>query len=200
MTTPTLTPRQQTALLDVAADAIRQTLEHGGAPAPDPASFDQALRERVATFVTLERGTDLLGCIGSLEPTRPLVAEVARNALAAAFRDPRLPAVTANDYPVMSIEVSVLSDLEPMIVGSYEELTAAVLPGTDGLVVASGRHRATFLPAVWRHFGEDVPAFLDALWRKAGLEPGAWRRGTTCSRYTAEKLVDPGPRSPLGRG
>lgn len=198
MTTLTLTHVQRTALLDVAADAIRQTLEHGADTPPDPASYDAPLREHAATFVTLERGLDLLGCIGSLEPTRPVVADVARNAVAAAFRDPRLPAVTTADYSVMSIEVSLLGDLEPVAAAAYDELAAAVRAGTDGLVVETGRHRATFLPAVWRHFGDDAAAFLGALWRKAGLEPGTWPRGTLCSRYTAEKLVDPGPRAPLG--
>jgi AmmeMemoRadiSam system protein A len=200
VTTPALTHVQRIALLDVAADAIRQTLEHGADTPPDPASFDAPLRERTATFVTLERDLDLLGCMGSLEPSRPVVADVARHAVAAAFRDPRLPAVTADDYSVMSIEVSLLSNLEPVAAAAYEEVAAAVRPGTDGLVVETGRHRATFLPAVWRHFGDDAAAFLGALWRKAGLEPGAWPRGTECSRYTAEKLVDPGPRAPLDRG
>ena len=44
-----------------------------------------------ATFVTLTRGGKLRGCIGSLEPWRPLVEDVRSNARAAAFRDPRFP-------------------------------------------------------------------------------------------------------------
>ena len=196
-TTSTLTADQRAALLDVAADAIRQTLEHGADTPPDPASFDGPLRERAATFVTLERGTQLLGCIGSLEAKHPLVVDVANNAVAAAFRDPRLPPVTDDDFPVMSIEVSLLSDLEPVAAVSYDGLAATVQADTDGLVIEAGRHRATFLPAVWRHFDGDVEAFLGALWQKAGLAPGDWPLGARCSRYTAEKLVDPGPRPPV---
>jgi AmmeMemoRadiSam system protein A len=194
VTPRTFTPEQRTTLLEVAADAIRETLEQGHDSSPDLDRFDPALRRAGATFVTLERDAQLLGCIGSLEATRPLVVDVARNAVAAAFRDPRLPPVTSDDYRAMSIEISVLSDLKPMHATSYDELTAEVRSGIDGVVVESGQHRATFLPAVWRHFDGDVGAFLDGLWRKAGLTPGDWPPGTRCSRYTAEKLVDPGPR------
>jgi len=47
---------------------------------------------------------------------------------------------------------------------------------------------------VWRHFDGQTAPFVAGLWRKAGLTPGDWPPGTRCSRYTAEKLVDPGPR------
>jgi AmmeMemoRadiSam system protein A len=196
MNAMTLTSEQESALRGVAADAVRETLERGGHAYPDETAVDAALRRPATTFVTLERDGHLLGCIGSLEPKRALVTDVAHNAVAAAFRDPRLPSVTADDYRVMSIEISVLSTLEPMEASSYDELVAEVRPGVDGIVVDAGRHRATFLPAVWRHFDGDVGAFLGALWRKAGLAPGAWPPTTQCSRYSAEKLVDPGPRPP----
>jgi len=84
----TLTSEQRGTLLDVAADAIRQTLQHGTDVALDVEQADAALRRPGATFVTLERERRLLGCIGSLEAMRPLVADVAHNAVAAAFRDP----------------------------------------------------------------------------------------------------------------
>ena len=69
-------------------------------------------------------------------------------------------------------------------------LATALRPGIDGLVVDAPAGRATFLPAVWRHFGDDVDGFLVALWRKAGLAPGSWPVDTRCSRYSAEKIVD----------
>jgi AmmeMemoRadiSam system protein A len=196
VTQRTFTPEQRTTLLEVAADAIRETLDHGHEPSPDLDRFDAPLRRPGATFVTLERDAQLLGCIGSLEAIRPLVADVARNAVAAAFRDPRLPPVSPDDYCAMSIEISVLSDLEPMHATSHDALADEVRAGIDGVVLESGKRRATFLPAVWRHFDGDVGAFLDGLWHKAGLTPGDWSPATRCSRYTAHKLVDPGPRAP----
>jgi AmmeMemoRadiSam system protein A len=181
-------------LLAVAADAVAHVLRTGSVPLIDPTRHHVTLRAHGATFVTLEREGDLLGCIGTLEAVRPLVADVAHNAVAAAFSDPRLPPVDHDDFEVMSIEVSVLSGVEPLPASSLDELTRRVRAGIDGIVVDAPAGRATFLPAVWRHFGDDVDAFLAALWRKAGLPADTWCPGTRCSRYTAEKLVDPGPR------
>jgi len=197
MTASPLTAAQQRTLLDIAAASIRDILAARQHEPLDVAAHDTALHERAATFVTLERSGVLLGCIGTLEPVRPLVADVAHNAAAAAFADPRLPPVTCDDYVVMSIEISVLGRLEPIDASDMAGLIAALRPGVDGVVVEAPDARATFLPAVWRHFEADVEGFVASLWRKARLRPGAWPRGTRCSRYRADKLVDPGPRSPV---
>jgi AmmeMemoRadiSam system protein A len=192
-----LAETHQRVLLEVAARAIHDALVTGEPHEPDPSAFDAALQRPAATFVTLERGDDLLGCIGTLEPVRPLVVDVAHNALAAAFADPRLPAVTAHDYARMSIKVSVLSAPEPLAVHSYDELVGAVRPGVDGLLLEAGRHRSTLLPSVWPKV-RDVHDFLDVLWRKAGLPPRAWPAGTGVSHYTTREFGDPGPRPALG--
>jgi AmmeMemoRadiSam system protein A len=192
---PRLTETQGETLLAVAADAIAAVLMTGSRQITDVSRHDAELRAPGATFVTLQRDEQLLGCIGTLDPVRSLVADVAHNAVAAAFADPRMPPVDHVDFEVMSIEISLLSDRERLPVTSYEELAGALRVGTDGLVVEAPGGRATFLPAVWRHFDDDVDAFLGALWRKAGLPARAWCGRTRCERYTTEKLVDPGPRS-----
>src|SRR5262249_44955146 len=130
------------------------------------------------------------------EPVRPLVADVAHNALAAAFADPRLPAVTAGDYAVMSIKISVLSQPELVLAESYRDVLASVRPGVDGLLLEAGRVRSTLLPSVWPKV-RDPGEFLDVLWRKAGLSPRVWRPGTTVSRYTTQEFGDAGPRAPI---
>jgi AmmeMemoRadiSam system protein A len=187
---------QRRTLLDVATIAVHDALATGRAVVPDATVYEPPLREPRATFVTLERGDDLLGCIGTLEPVRPLVTDVAHNALAAAFADPRLPAVTPNDYAAMSVKVSVLSRPEPLSVWSYPDVVASVRPGVDGLLLEAGRHRSTLLPSVWPKV-RDVHEFLDVLWRKAGLSPPLWPAGTTVSRYTTEEFGDAGPRPPV---
>jgi AmmeMemoRadiSam system protein A len=194
-TTPSaLTAAQRAAVLTVAADAIAAALRTGEHLVVESNPYDPPLCDPGASFVTLERGDELLGCIGTLEPVRPLISDVAHNAVAAAFSDPRLPAISRADYPVMAIEVSVLSDLVPIRAASLADLARELRPGVDGVVIEAPPARATFLPAVWRHFGDDVDAFLTALWRKAGLPHRSWPVGARCSRYTAEKMVDPGPR------
>ncbi len=196
LTAAALTDAQRRVLLDVAAQALRDSFVAGAPRLPDAQSFESRLQALAATFVTLELGDRLLGCIGTLEPTRPLVVDVAHNALAAAFADPRLPALTVDEYAAMSIKVSVLSRPEPMAVSSVDEVAAATRPGVDGLLLEAGPARSTLLPSVWPKV-RGVADFLDVLWRKAGLRPGAWPEGTRVSRYTTDEFGDPGPRAPI---
>jgi AmmeMemoRadiSam system protein A len=184
-------------LLDVAEEAIRGGLVDGVPRLPGTEVLaDPLLASPAASFVTLERGEDLLGCIGSLEPTHPLVTGVARHALGAAFADPRLPPVTGNDFVEMSIKVSVLSHLEDLRATSREQLRRDVRPGVDGLVVEAGYRRATLLPAVWYRI-PDTEEFLDVLWNKAGLPARAWPPDLSVQRYTTDEFADPGPRVPV---
>ena len=48
------------------------------------------------------------GCIGSLVAHQPLGKDVIAHAVDAATRDPRFNPVTAAEYPLLNIEVSVL--------------------------------------------------------------------------------------------
>ena len=165
---------------------------HGSPSLPDGTGA-VALDQAAATFVTLERGEALLGCIGTLEATESLAASVARNACKAAFADPRLPSVTTRDFEVMAIKVSVLSRLTPVRARSWRDVARGLRAGTDGVLVESGRHRATLLPSVWPKV-DDPAQFLDLLWHKAGLRSRDWLPGTRVSKYTTEEFVDPGPR------
>lgn len=131
------------------------------------------LGEPGASFVTLREGGELRGCIGTLEAYRPLGRDVAEHAVGAAVRDPRFMPVTADEYPLIDVEVSVLSKPTAMRVRSRKELEQALRPGRDGLIIDDGRgHRATFLPQVW----DDLPEphdFVAHLLHKAGLPAGA---------------------------
>ena len=79
--------------------------------------------------------------------------------------------------PGSAVEVTADLAPEPIDADGYAALVAALRPGIDGLIVESGRHRATFLPVVWDEL-PDREAFVAHLWRKAGLPVGSWPRGT----------------------
>ena len=186
---PEITLRTDEAelLLDIADAAIVAGLRGRLPLAPDPADLPAALGAKVATFVTLTVLGELNGCIGSIEGFEPLGVSVARHAWAAAFSDPRLPALRRSDYEHLTIDVSILSPLAEIPVGSHHELIAELRPHVDGLLIETGRQRAVFLPVVW----EALPRpdeFLDHLYAKAGLVPGSWPDHMQAFRFTTEKI------------
>jgi AmmeMemoRadiSam system protein A len=191
--TGVLSVAHRRALLDVALAAVAHTLLTDRRRLPVDAELPGWLRQPAATFVSLHRSGSLLGCIGTLEAYQSLGRDVAEHAVAAAFHDPRLPPVDGDDFDRMEVEVAVLSRLEPLRVRSRAELLSGLRPGLDGLVVTSGDRRATFLPAVWRSVSGPAD-FVALLWRKAGLEPGAWPVDLRLHTYSVAECLDPGPR------
>jgi hypothetical protein len=178
---------QRDTLLRVAADSIHHGLRTGKALPVSVEDFPPALGEVGASFVTLKINEQLRGCIGTLEAFRPLIEDVANNAYAAAFGDPRFPPLTEAEYPKLQYHISVLAPPEPLPCTSEDELLAALRPGVDGLVIEDQGHRATFLPSVW----ESLPTptlFLQHLKTKAGLSNTHWSDTFSCQRYTVEEF------------
>lgn len=178
------------ALLRIARRAVEHAAHDGRRWRPDADTLPAALRRTGGAFVTLHAGERLRGCVGRMESAEPLGVTVAEVARSAALEDPRFRPVREHEVAGLRVSVSVLTPAEPIDVDSYDVLLRTVRPGVDGLVVDSGRHRATLLPAVWDDLA-DAPSFLAALWRKAGLPPGAWPAGTVASRYRALEASEP---------
>ena len=177
-------------LTAIARTAIERELSKAGAgEAVDKASAQPEpawLQEPAATFVTLTLDGRLRGCIGTLEAKRSLRADVAANGRAAAFEDPRFPPLTAAELDDLVIEVSVLSEPEPILCRDEAELLAALRPGTDGLVLRCGAHRSTFLPQVWKSLPKPAD-FVAALKEKALLDRDFWSDEMRFLRYAVEK-------------
>jgi len=174
-----------TVLIDIARGAIGEHL--GLVRAREHGEFWLALR--AASFVTLHLGEDLRGCIGSIDPRRPLGEDVASNALAAAFSDSRFPPLTAGEYPSVCVEVSVLSPRTPLLAASEAEAAARLRPGVDGVYLEFQGQSATFLPQVWQTLPDPVE-FLEALRHKARLPARFWDPAIRITRYTVEKYGD----------
>lgn len=179
------TETEQSQLLALARQSIVHGLETGR---PLPVNLDDypaALRQIRATFVTLERGGRLRGCIGMLEAVRPLAQDVAENAFAAAFRDPRFPPLSNGELAGLDLHISVLNPATAMSFDSEAALIAQLRPGVDGVILQEGGRRGTFLPAVW----DDLPdpkQFLQHLKQKAGLPTNYWSETIKAYRYTTE--------------
>lgn len=173
-------------LLAIARSAIEDSFAPGSAREMPSEPW---LRQAGATFVTLTKDGALRGCIGSLEAARPLGVDVVENALAAAYRDPRFPRLTAAEWPRCALEVSLLSRPKPVRFADEPDLLAQIVPGEDGLIVESEGRRATYLPQVWEAI-PDKRMFLEELKRKAGI-PADTRLGRcSVSRYRVMKWTE----------
>lgn len=170
------------ALIGNARHAVATELELAAANPPEHV----ALLRRGATFVTLFCRGELRGCIGSLRPTRELRFDVRENAVAAAFRDPRFPPLTAAEYEATWVEISLLSAADSFRFGSESELWERLRPGVDGVTLDLDQKRATFLPQVWETLPEPRD-FLAALKRKAGLPADFWSPSLNVAIYQVTK-------------
>jgi AmmeMemoRadiSam system protein A len=138
-------------------------------------------------FVTIRTDTELRGCIGSLDPTRPLPDLVAHCAVAASFEDPRFPPLTEPELVLISLEISVLTPPELVL----DPLQIEV--GRHGLIVEHGRRRGLLLPQVPLEWNWDRETFLAETCLKAGLPPDAWQSAATLLRFEAEVFGEDEP-------
>jgi AmmeMemoRadiSam system protein A len=120
-----------------------------------------------------------------LEACRPLAEDVAENARAAAFEDPRFPPLTLPELAKLEIHISILSPSEEMVFSSESDLLRQIRPGVDGLILQEGFRRGTFLPSVWAELPEKE-LFLTHLKLKAGLPADYWSDTLRVFRYTTD--------------
>lgn len=182
-----LNPTLRQTLLQTAAASIQHGLESGS---PLTVALDEQpteLQQTRATFVTLNRHDRLRGCIGHLEAIQPLIIDVAENAFAAAFHDPRFPPLTKPELHGLEIHLSILSPSQPLAFSSEEELISMLRPGVDGLILEDVGRRGTFLPSVWESL-PDPTEFLRHLKMKAGLPEDYWSPSIQIYRYTTESF------------
>ncbi|MCU0766977.1 MAG: AmmeMemoRadiSam system protein B [Gammaproteobacteria bacterium] len=158
-----------------AARSLRALLDERSGRAADPSG----------AFVTLKEGRSLRGCIGYVAPIKPLWEAVLDNAEAAALRDPRFAPVRPDELGRLTLEVSVLTDPEP--IADWHDFEV----GRHGVVLEKAGRRAVFLPDVATEQGWDRAQTLTQLARKAGLPPDAWREGARLSVFTNHKYAAP---------
>ncbi|WP_428357046.1 AmmeMemoRadiSam system protein A [Methyloprofundus sp.] len=184
-----LTKSLQQQLLHVAKDSIAYGLQRGHALAINSEDYAPDIQAQRASFVTLEINQQLRGCIGMLEAMRPLVVDIAENAFAAAFKDPRFAPLTASEYPRLDIHISILSPAEAISFYSEEDLIRQLRPGTDGLIMQEGNKRGTFLPSVWASLTQPEE-FLSELKLKSGLTSDYWSDTLKVLRYECEYISE----------
>ena len=179
------TPPERKYLLAVARQTLISVETNPASPGPviDTQSVPPRLMEKKPCFVTVTKHGTVRGCIGHLEPQEPLYAAVMHNARDLILHDPRF---RPGELDQIKIEISVLTEPQPLPFTSPENLLGRLKPGEDGVVLQIGPCRATFLPRVWEQIPDKVE-FLNHLSQKAGCAPAAWRgKGTSVSIYHVE--------------
>ena len=170
-------PQLGQALIKLARQTIMQRLGlkifGKGSDLVAAAVKDDALEVRRGTFVTLKIAGNLRGCIGSLTAEESILDGIKRNAVNAAFHDPRFSPLTVEEIEAVDIEISILTKPQPLEYIDSTDLISRLRVNVDGVILQKGRAGATFLPQVW----EQLPRpenFLSHLCVKAGLSANAW--------------------------
>jgi AmmeMemoRadiSam system protein A len=135
---------------------------------------DDIFCRRCGVFVTLQINGRLRGCIGSLTATETVQEGVKRNALCAAFSDSRFQPLTEDECELIDIEISILSEPQPLAYKDANDLLTKLRPQVDGVIIRKDVYGATFLPQVWDQLPHPED-FLSRLCQKAGLPADIWR-------------------------
>jgi len=126
------------------------------------------LKMELGAFVTLKIGEELRGCIGYIIAQKALFETIVEAAKHSAFGDPRFPELSRDEVDKVTIEISVLSQFEP--IKSYDEIEV----GKHGLLLEEGG-RAVLLPQVATEQNYNRAQFLTSLCHKAGLYGNYWK-------------------------
>ena len=165
--------RDKAAALQQTADAYvslaRMSLEYyvrTGRVMKMPAETPEEMKNRQAgAFVSVHEHGRLRGCIGTIFPTEPSLAEeIIQNAVSAAARDPRFSPVREEELPYLEISVDVLGT--PEDIDSAEQLDVKKY----GVIVSSGRKKGLLLPDL--DGVDSVEQQIQIASQKGGIRPG----------------------------
>jgi len=170
-----LKKNQGQALITLARQTISESLGKKSISVDPQTHADSAFQDHRGTFVTLTINKQLRGCIGNLDATESILAGIKRNAINAAFHDPRFSQLKAHELNQVDIEISILTEPERLEYGDSKDLLSKLRVHVDGVILRKGSASATFLPQVW----EQLPRpeqFLSHLCMKAGLPGDDWEK------------------------
>jgi AmmeMemoRadiSam system protein A len=171
-----LNEEQGQKLLKLVRQTIAERLGKSSIKVDPDSMTDSVFKEKRGTFVTLTINKQLRGCIGNLDSTDSIVDGIERNAVNAAFRDPRFPPLKAKELDRVDIEVSILTDPQPLEYRDSKDLLSKLRVNEDGVILRKGACSATFLPQVWEQLPQPEK-FLSHLCTKAGLPADTWKKG-----------------------
>jgi AmmeMemoRadiSam system protein B/AmmeMemoRadiSam system protein A len=182
----TLTVDHQKILLQFARESLCASVKKEILQVP--VTIPAALKESLGCFVTITKTGSLRGCIGYIEPIKPLIEAVIDNAGNAALHDPRFTPVTIDELGKVSIEISVLTKPEQLSFDGPDDLLSKLIPMVHGVILQKGNRQSTFLPQVWCQLPEKIK-FLEHLSVKAGMQSDGWKTSNV-KIYTAQHFQE----------
>ncbi len=150
---------EKNELLQVARTTLEQYLIAG--KTYEPPTNNPKFKEERGVFVTLNKNGGLRGCIGYIQPVKPLIEAVRDNAISAAVHDTRFSPVDQSELADLEIEISILTVPKPDTLENISQ-------GKLGVVLQQGSRGATYLPQVWEDLS-DPEQFFSSLCLKGGL-------------------------------
>ncbi len=173
---------QRRTLLARARYAIYEVVLRGRLP--DLPEVSGILAEPGAAFVSLFHKRRLRGCMGHTYRDVPLADTVVQCAITAALHDPRFRPLCADELAGLKIEISVLSEFEPV-------LPESIKVGVHGILATREESRGLLLPQVAVERGWSSERFLEETCRKAGFAANSWRNPETrIFGFTAEMFSE----------
>jgi len=166
-----LTDSQKQILLTAARRAIEAAVQGKGIPPHE--ILDQTLLAPGSAFVTLRIDEELRGCIGYIEPVKPLIETIQEVAVKSALEDFRFAPVQKYELSDISIEISVLSRLRQITDINEIEI------GKHGILMEAKNLRGLLLPQVAVEQQWDRETFVIQTARKAGLPSTIWQQPST---------------------
>ncbi|MDA3910608.1 MAG: AmmeMemoRadiSam system protein B [Bacteroidales bacterium] len=171
-----LSKNEKQKLLNYARAVIRHKLAPEKHDLPTREHLPNALFEAGGAFVTLHKGEKLRGCIGRFSDENPLIENVHKMAISAAFQDPRFEPLQKSELDEISIEISVLTPLQRIegpndfVLGKHG--IYIIKRDENGNITNSG----TFLPQVAQSQNWTKAEFLGFCARdKAGIGWDGWK-------------------------
>ena len=151
-------------------------------------------------FVTLKRMTQLRACCGrwGTETSHALGNLLMIAATDSATSDLRFARITPEELPLLSIEVSLIFNPQP-ITEQGEDRISTIEIDKHGLAVDHPLGRGLLLPQAATEARWDAKMFLDQVCCKAGLPEDTWRRDTQAELITFQTnvLTSPAPQMEL---
>ncbi len=191
---PPLTDSQRRAVFGAACELITAGVMQRPASLTDPTLQGVADLPVMGAFVTLKRHGLLRACCGALGQTTSLSSALQQAAHRTATDDQRLAPISPTELPFLELDVSLLSQFQP-VPGRGRERMDAVHIGQHGLTIRLAQHTGLLLPNVAVEHGWDGESFLRQICRKAGLPPHSWL-DDAAELQTFETQILAGPIDP----